>query len=337
MTPMLRDEAEIMVRSGNGGRGAATFHREKFIPEGGPDGGDGGDGGDVILEANPHLNTLTPFMRRRHWRAEHGQPGRGKQCSGRAGADLVLQVPCGTIVRLAATSEIIADLVKSDQRVTVAAGGRGGKGNVHFKSSINQTPRQFGPGEPGVELTLGLELKLIADVGIIGLPNAGKSTLLSRLSKARPKIAAYPFTTLEPQLGVIERDDRVVVVADIPGLIAGAAEGKGLGHRFLRHVERCALLVHLVDGAEGGLDQIRARISTLDRELLRFSPTLAAKPQLLVLTKADLRADLPERAARLAARLGQEVLSISGVTGQGLQELENRLLQQVTSMKEPHL
>jgi GTP-binding protein len=327
---MLRDEAEIVVKSGNGGAGAATFYREKFIPEGGPDGGDGGDGGDVIVEATPHMNTLSTFVRQRHWRAEHGKPGMGKQCFGRFGEDLVLKVPCGTVIRLAETDEIIADMTTPGQRATLAAGGRGGKGNVHWKSATNQTPRQFGPGEPGVTLHLKLELKLIADVGIIGFPNAGKSTLLSRLSRATPKIAAYPFTTLEPQLGVIERLDRTVILADIPGLIEGAADGKGLGHQFLRHVERCPILLHLVDGVEGDAAEMAGRIAVLNAELVKFSPELAGKQQLIVLNKADARPDLPEVAAELAALLKQDVMTLSGVSGQGLQELENRLLQVVS-------
>jgi GTPase len=329
--PMLRDEAEIVVKSGNGGAGAATFYREKFIPEGGPDGGDGGNGGDVIVEATPHMNTLAVFCRQRYWKAEHGKPGMGKQCFGRFGEDLVMKVPCGTIIRLAETDEIIADMTEPGQRTTLAAGGRGGKGNVHWKSSTNQTPRQFGPGEPGVTLNLKLELKLIADVGIIGFPNAGKSTLLSRLSKARPKIAAYPFTTLEPQLGVIERVDRSIILADIPGLIEGASDGRGLGHQFLRHVERCPILLHLVDGSEGDAESMAERIRVLNNELQRFSPELATKPQLIVLNKADTRPDLPEVATALADLLKQNVMTLSGVSGQGLQELENHLLQVVSS------
>jgi GTP-binding protein len=214
--------------------------------------------------------------------------------------------------------------------VTVAAGGTGGKGNVRFKHSTNQTPRQFGPGGRGVELWLKLELKLIADIGIIGFPNAGKSTLLSRLSMARPKIAAYPFTTLEPQLGVIERVDRTLVLADIPGLIEGASAGKGLGHQFLRHVERCPMLVHLVDGAEGDVDELAGRIGVLNTELKRFSEMLSEKPQLIVLNKSDARPELPELGAALSAALGQEVVVISGVSGQGIPELENRLLQLVS-------
>jgi GTP-binding protein len=327
---MLRDEAEILIRSGNGGPGAATFIREKYVPEGGPDGGNGGKGGDVIVVATQHLNTLSQFMRRRHWKAEHGLPGRGSNCFGRGGEDLVIEVPCGTIIRLAETDEIIADMTEVGQRVTLAAGGRGGKGNVHWKSSTNQTPRQFGPGEQGVQLNLKLDLKLIADVGIIGFPNAGKSTLLSRLSHARPKIAAYPFTTLEPQLGVIERMDCSIVLADIPGLIEGASEGRGLGHQFLRHVERCPILLHLVDGADGDLEAIAQRIQVLNRELQQFNNDLAVKPQVIVLNKLDACPELKELAAELSKRLGCEVLTLSGVSGEGLQDLENHLLSAVT-------
>lgn len=322
---MLRDEAEIIVKSGAGGSGALSFYREKFVPEGGPDGGDGGEGGDIIFEATPHMNTLSPFIRRRHWRADSGNKGGGKLCSGKAGEDLVIKVPCGTVIRLIASGEIIADLTTPGQRVTVAAGGRGGKGNARFKSATNQTPRQITPGEPGTELELKLDLKLIADIGIIGFPNAGKSTLLSRVSEARPKIAAYPFTTLEPQLGVIDRADRSVVLADIPGLIEGAADGKGLGHQFLRHVERCAMLLHLVDGSEGDDEVLAERIAVLNRELVRFSDLLAGKPQLIVINKADTRQDLDDVAAALAKRLGLEVLVISGVSGQGIKALEDRL------------
>lgn len=328
--PMLRDEAEIVVKSGHGGAGAATFRREKYIPEGGPDGGDGGKGGDVIVEATPHMNTLSIYVRQHHWRAENGLPGRGQMCFGRSGEDLLMKVPCGTIIRLAETDEIIADLTQPGQRAVLAAGGKGGKGNVHWKSSTHQTPREYGPGEPGVTLRLKLELKLIADVGIIGFPNAGKSTLLSRLSKARPKIAAYPFTTLEPQLGVIERADRSIILADIPGLIEGASDGKGLGHQFLRHVERCPILLHLVDGTDGDAAAMAERIGVLNRELERFSPELSTKQQLIVLNKADARPELPEVAAELAKLLKQEVMTLSGVSGQGLQELENRLLQVVS-------
>jgi GTP-binding protein len=323
---MLKDEVEIKVRSGNGGDGAVTFIREKFRPEGGPDGGDGGRGGDVVMVANPHMNTLGHLVRRPRWRAEDGVKGMGSNCFGKSGEDLIVEVPCGTIVRIVETQEIIADLTQAGQRVVIVAGGRGGKGNVHFKSSVNQTPRQFTPGELGQELHLKLELKLIADVGIVGFPNAGKSTLLSRLSMARPKIAAYPFTTLEPQLGVIERPDRTLVLADIPGLIEGAADGKGLGHQFLRHVERCALLLHLVDGSDGDAETLAERVRVLNAELARFSPELAQRRQLVVLNKLDTRLDLPEIASAVAALLGCEVRCISGVSGQGIKELENHLL-----------
>jgi GTP-binding protein len=251
-------------------------------------------------------------------------------CFGRSGEDLLLKVPCGTVIRLAETEEIIADMTQPGQRAVLAAGGKGGKGNVHWKSSTHQTPREYGPGEPGVTLNLKLELKLIADVGIIGFPNAGKSTLLSRLSKARPKIAPYPFTTLDPQLGVIERTDRSIILADIPGLIEGASDGKGLGHQFLRHVERCPILLHLVDGSEGDAAAMADKIGVLNRELERFSPDLATKQQLIVLNKTDTRQDLPEVATQLASLLKQEVMTLSGVSGEGLQELENRLLQVVT-------
>jgi GTPase len=331
---MLRDEAEIIIKSGSGGAGAATFRREKYIPEGGPDGGDGGKGGDVVVEATPHMNTLSVFVRQRHWRAESGIPGRGQMCFGRSGEDLLLKVPCGTVIRLAETDEIIADMTQPGQRAVLAAGGKGGKGNVHWKSSTHQTPREYGPGEPGVTLNLKLELKLIADVGIIGFPNAGKSTLLSRLSRARPKIAPYPFTTLDPQLGVIERTDRSIILADIPGLIEGASDGKGLGHQFLRHVERCPILLHLVDGSEGDAAAMADKIRVLNRELERFSPDLATKQQLIVLNKSDTRQDMTEVASELAGLLKQEVMTLSGVSGEGLQELENRLLQVVTDHEE---
>jgi len=323
---MLRDEATIQVRSGDGGRGAATFYREKFIPEGGPDGGDGGDGGDIIIEATTHLNTLALYWRKRKWRAKPGEPGMGKQCYGKDGIDLVLKMPCGTIIRRIEDNEILADLTTDGQRIIIAAGGKGGKGNARFKSSVNQVPKQFGPGTPGVELNLRLDLKLIADVGIIGFPNAGKSTLLSRLSAARPKIAPYPFTTLEPQLGVIERPDRTLVLADIPGIIEGAADGKGLGHQFLRHVERCPILLHLVDGSEGDAAELAERVFVLDRELARFSPELAAKRQIIGLTKLDVRPDLVELVPDVAALTKRETLVFSGVSGEGLRAVEDRLL-----------
>jgi len=323
---MLLDEAEIIIRSGNGGPGAVSFRREKFVEFGGPDGGDGGRGGDVVFAATIHMNTLAPFIRRHHWRALHGDPGGGDNCTGKSGPELIVEVPCGTIIRHGETGEVLADLISNGQRAVLAAGGRGGGGNSRYKSATNQVPRRAGGGFRGVELKLKLELKLIADAGIIGFPNAGKSTLLSRLSRAKPKIAAYPFTTLEPQLGVIERDDRTLVLADIPGLIEGAAEGAGLGHQFLRHVERCPVLIHLVDASEGEVDDLAKRIAVLNHELERFSPFLAQKRQLMVLNKADTRLDIDEVRAALATRLGCEVLAISGVSGYGIDDLAKRLL-----------
>ncbi|MFW5750886.1 MAG: GTPase ObgE [Planctomycetota bacterium] len=352
---MLHDEADIEVRSGDGGAGCVSFRREKYIPEGGPDGGDGGRGGDVVLLADDRQSGLGAFVRKHKWRARNGQPGMGRKRSGARGEDAVLRVPVGTLVRHGETEALIADLDHDGARVVVAAGGKGGWGNTRYKTATNQAPRQHGHGEQGVGLPLHLELKLIADVGLIGFPNAGKSTLLSRLSRARPKVAAYPFTTLEPQLGVIERPDRAILLADIPGLVAGAAEGVGLGHTFLRHVERCALLVHLVDGTEGSAQELFERIRVLDAELCRFSAVLAAKRQLVVLNKGDTRADLDQVAQELSAALAGALMcspapvadrpdpvdaravdaravflpgvaAISGVSGQGVEQLANRLL-----------
>lgn len=323
---MFHDEARITVRSGKGGAGAISFRREKYLPWGGPDGGDGGDGGDVVMVANPHLNTLNAFIRRRTWKADSGQPGGTNDCTGADGEDLEIETPVGTVVRLAETGEVLADLVVSGQRVILAAGGRGGRGNAAFKSSVEQAPRRAEPGQPGVSLELALELKLIADAGIMGQPNAGKSTLLARLSSARPKIGPYPFTTLEPQLGVVVHGETHLVLADIPGLIDGASEGHGLGHRFLRHVERCPLLVHLVDGSSGEVAELAAQVRLLDHELAAFSPTLAAKPQLVVLNKLDTRPELPGLAPALSVALGREVLVISAVSGAGCPELVRRLL-----------
>ncbi|MHC5067417.1 MAG: GTPase ObgE [Planctomycetota bacterium] len=325
---MLHDEAEFSVRSGNGGAGCVSFRREKYVPEGGPDGGDGGTGGSVAFVASRHLNTLTKYTRKKRWKAGNGQPGLGRLKSGKDGEDLILEVPQGTIVRHAETDEILADLTDDGQQVVVAAGGQGGWGNARFKRATNQAPRQFGPGTPGTELDVRLQLKLIADAGIIGFPNAGKSTLLSRLSGAKPKIGNYPFTTLEPQLGVVERPDRSLILADIPGLIEGAAEGIGLGHKFLRHVERCPMLVHLVDGSEGEVAELAGQVRILNAELERFSPDLAAKQQMLVLSKADARPDEAAAiAVDLAAELGvDEILVISAVSGVGVRELESRLL-----------
>lgn len=333
---MFHDEAEISVRSGDGGQGCVSFRREKFVPEGGPDGGDGGKGGDVIVVANPHLASLSPFTRKRKWKAANGQPGGSRNKAGPAGADLILELPCGTIIRHAETGEVLADVCEPERPIVLCAGGKGGGGNVRYKSSTNRVPRRAGPGETGTRLPLTLELKLIADIGLLGLPNAGKSTLLSRLSSARPKIANYPFTTLQPQLGVIEEVDRQLVIADIPGLIEGAADGVGLGHQFLRHVERCRLLLHLVDGSQGEVDEITARIAMIQHELQRFSSRLAERPQLLVLNKADLRSDLPSLAQALAERHETTVLTLSAVSGQGLDALRQHLLHSLSDLDKDH-
>jgi GTP-binding protein len=322
---MLIDSATIFVRSGKGGDGIVSFRREKYIPKGGPDGGDGGDGGSVILEASPNVDTLLDFAGRHHWRADDGQPGGGKDCYGKAGDDLIVRLPPGTLVHDAETGELIVDLDEEGRRFVVAPGGKGGLGNARFKTATNQTPLKATPGEPAVERYLRLELKLIADVGLIGLPNAGKSTLLSRISKATPKIADYPFTTLEPNLGIAQvSPDRRIVFADIPGLIEHAHTGQGLGTRFLRHVERTRLLVHLIDvDPVDGSDPVE-NYQIIRKELAAYSPVLADKPELVVLSKRDLVGGDADRdaAVELYGRsLGGAVMTISAATGVGLGDL----------------
>lgn len=321
------DEAKLRVQAGNGGRGSTSFRREKFIPFGGPDGGDGGRGGSVYLRAAAGINTLVDFRIERIWRAQHGEPGSSNDCTGRSGEDLYIPVPIGTVVRDVETGETLGDLAREGEVLAVARGGKGGWGNQRFKSSTNRTPRQYGPGLPGEKRMLELELKVLADVGLLGQPNAGKSTLIRAVSAARPKVADYPFTTLYPNLGVVAvGEHRSFVMADIPGLIEGAAEGAGLGIRFLKHLQRTRVLLHVVDiappdpEADPVLDA-RAIVA----ELKKFSPELALKPRWLVLNKADL---LPEeeaerRAAQIARRLrhrGPRFL-ISGATGRGTREL----------------
>src|SRR5580704_9999009 len=280
---MFVDEAKIYVKGGNGGNGCVAFRREKYVPRGGPSGGDGGAGGSIILEANPHDNTLLRYRYNREFRADRGRHGEGSQCSGHSGDDMVLKVPVGTVVLDERTGERIADLTAPGQKIVVAHGGRGGRGNQHFAKPWHQAPRESEEGQPGEERHLKLELKLLADVGLVGFPNAGKSTLISRISAAHPKIADYPFTTLEPSLGVVSADGptgrgRTYVVADLPGLIEGAHEGAGLGVRFLRHVERTRLLVHLVDVSEGsGRDPV-SDFDIVMGELEGFSPDLVRKP-----------------------------------------------------------
>ena len=325
---MFLDHVQLRVEAGHGGAGAMSFRREKFAPEGGPDGGDGGLGGSIHLAANRSLNTLNFYRHKRDFAAGRGRPGEGCLRHGRDGENIRLEVPRGTVVRDAETGEVLAELLDDGQEVCVARGGRGGLGNARFRSSTNRTPRHHQPGEDGEVRLLDLELKLIADVGLVGFPNAGKSTLVSRLSAARPKIAGYPFTTLEPQLGVVSLDrfggDALDswVIADIPGLIEGAAGGAGLGIQFLRHVERTRMLLHLVDLSDPVTEPAEA-IRVIEGEVRAFSPVLAAKPRWLVGTKADALQDEDRRRAfeALCTARGQRPIFISGVTGEGLREL----------------
>jgi len=324
---MFVDEAEIYVKAGDGGAGCVSFRREASVPRGGPDGGDGGDGGSVVFHARPGLDTLLDFKGRHDWRAANGQPGRGKDMSGASGDDLVVPVPPGTLIYDKRLGILLKDLDTPDMRVTIARAGRGGRGNARFATSTNQTPRTAQPGEPGEERHLRLELKLIADVGLVGLPNAGKSTLLARLSAARPKIADYPFTTLEPNLGIVEAGpDRRFVMADLPGLIEGAHRGIGLGDEFLRHVERTRVLLHLVEvQPHAGLEPAEAW-RTIRAELAGYSPALAGKPELVVLTKADMAPDADVAARALGKAVGRPVFVISSASGQGLNRLVGAIL-----------
>ena len=320
---MFVDEARISVAGGDGGNGCVSFRREKFVPRGGPDGGDGGDGGSVVLVADTEVNTLLPFRYRTIFRAERGRHGEGAQRTGRSGDDLLVQVPVGTSVMDATSDVVLADLARAGDRVVIARGGRGGRGNARFATSTNRAPTRHDPGGEGAQLMLRLELKLLADVGLVGFPNAGKSTFLSRVSAARPKIADYPFTTLAPSLGVARVDDEhTLVVADIPGLIEGAHGGAGLGDRFLRHIERCRVILHLVDPTTHGRSFAQA-IDTIDRELELYSKKLSEKPQILVLTKKDALQDqevLSEALAE-ARRRGRPLYVVSAVTGEGLDVL----------------
>jgi GTP-binding protein len=326
---MFVDEARIVVKAGNGGNGCVAFRREKFVPRGGPSGGDGGSGGSVYLEANPHDNTLLRFRYNPEYRAERVRNGEGSNRSGASGSDLVIPVPVGTVVFDEESGEQLADLTAPGQRVLLARGGRGGRGNARFAKPWHQAPREFEEGQPGEEKKLRLELKLLADVGLIGFPNAGKSTLISRISAARPKIADYPFTTLEPHLGVVSADgpedpaSRTFVVADLPGLIEGAHRGAGLGTRFLRHIERTRLLAHLIDTSDASdRDPVRD-FETIGGELAAFSAALAEKPMLVVATKLDATTDPSrlEALRRFCAARGLEFYSISSASGQGLREL----------------
>jgi GTPase len=332
---MFYDQAKIFISSGNGGDGMISFRREKHVPRGGPDGGDGGRGGDIIFVVNTRLNSLSYYHRKVHFKAGHAGHGGRKKMSGANGESLRLEVPPGTVIRDAETGEILADLVAPDAEVVMLAGGRGGRGNTHFASSTQQAPRLAERGEPGEERWLTLELKLIADVGIVGVPNAGKSTLLSVVSAARPKIADYPFTTLAPSLGVVQLDDRdSLVMADIPGLIEGAAAGTGLGHDFLRHIERTRVLIHLLDGSASDPLQDWAMIN---QELALYDVVLEVKPQLVVLNKMDL----PDAVAweplvkERVAKEGYAFCAISAVTNQGVREMLYLVKQMLDEAPEP--
>jgi GTPase len=319
------DQVRIHVKAGDGGNGAVAFRREKYVERGGPSGGDGGQGGSVVFVADENLTTLLDYRYQQHHRAKSGEHGMGSDMNGRSAPDLVLGVPVGTIIKDEATGEVLADLSEKGQRFIAARGGRGGLGNMNFATSTRQAPRFAQDGKAGEERALVLELKLLADVGLVGFPNAGKSTLISRVSRARPKIADYPFTTLVPNLGLVQyRDERSFVMADIPGLIEGASEGAGLGHQFLRHVERCRVLIHVIDlFAQGeGREPVRD-FEILRKELGKHSPELAQKPQIVAANKIDLpeaRAKLPELAAEMKQQ-GLPLFPISAATGEGLQPL----------------
>jgi GTP-binding protein len=333
---MFVDEAKIYVKAGDGGRGCVSFRREKFVPLGGPDGGDGGRGGDVILQADKTLQTLLDYSYRQHHKAQRGAHGQGSDKHGRRGEDCVLRVPVGTVVRDLETGEVLADLCEDGARVVVARGGRGGRGNARFKSPTNRAPRFAEEGQPGEERWLLLELKLLADVGIMGYPNAGKSTLISRISAARPKIADYPFTTLTPNLGVVKRPNyQSFVVADIPGLIEGSHAGKGLGSRFLRHIERTALLVHLIDCTPQEGRSPAGDFEALNRELELFDPALAARPQIVACNKMDIpeaRANFELHRPYFEER-GLEAYPISAATGEGVEALVNALSRKLADLK----
>ncbi len=323
------DLAKVYIRSGSGGNGCISFRREKYIEFGGPDGGDGGRGGDVVIETVDGLNTLIDFRYQQHFFAKNGQPGMGQQRTGKSGDDIVLRVPVGTEILDEDEETVIADMTELGQRIVLAQGGNGGFGNLHFKSATNQAPRRANPGLAGIERTIWLRLKLIADVGLLGLPNAGKSTFLAATSNARPKIADYPFTTLVPNLGVVGVDGVEFVVADIPGLIEGAHEGRGLGDQFLGHVERCAVLLHLVDGTS---DDVVADYETIITELEEYGGALADKPRVTVLNKVDalLDEEIDEKRAALEEASQGRVMLMSGVAKQGTTEVLRALRFQIS-------
>lgn len=321
------DEAKFYVKAGDGGNGCVSFRREKYVPKGGPDGGDGGSGGSIIIEVSSKLYSLIDFRYRSHFKAQSGASGQGARKSGKKGKDFILEVPIGSIITDAESGEFLVDLDTNGMRFIAAAGGAGGGGNCHYATAQNRAPRQAGKGQPGQERWLRIELKLLADVGLIGLPNAGKSTLLSKLSAANPKVADYPFTTLAPQLGVLHLEDGVnCIIADIPGLIEGAHQGAGLGHKFLRHIERTRVLLHVIDSSAEG-DEPLVQFRTLETELRCYNEELIDRKRLVLLNKIDLLQDearLNELVSRFA-ELGVDVLSISALTGQGIDQLRTIL------------
>lgn len=336
---MFADSARIIIKSGKGGDGHVSFRREKYVPNGGPDGGDGGKGGDVIFVVDEGLNTLTDFRHKRKYAAQNGEEGKKRNCHGKNGADIIVKVPAGTILREAETNKVIADMSGDNVRQVILKGGRGGNGNQHYATSTMQAPKYAQPGQPGIELEVRLELKVIADVGLVGFPNVGKSTLLSRVTNADPKIANYHFTTLNPNLGVVDLDDgQGFVIADIPGLIEGASEGIGLGHEFLRHIERTKVMIHMVDAASTeGRDPI-ADIYAINKELEAYDPNLMKKPQVIAANKIDaIYSEDEDPVEKLRAEFepkGIRVFAISAVSGQGLKELLYsvwEMLQQIDS------
>ena len=336
---MFADSARIIIKSGKGGDGHVSFRREKYVPNGGPDGGDGGKGGDVIFQVDEGLNTLTDFRHRRKYAAENGEEGRKRNCHGKNGADIIVKVPAGTIIRDAETDKVIADMSGDNTRQIILKGGRGAKGNQNYATATMQAPKYAQPGQPGIELEVRLELKVIADVGLVGFPNVGKSTLLSRVTNAQPKIANYHFTTLNPNLGVVDLDEgQGFVIADIPGLIEGASEGIGLGHEFLKHIERTKVMIHMVDAASTeGRDPI-ADIYAINKELEAYNPELAKKPQVIAANKIDaIYAGDEDPVAKLRQEFepqGIRVFAISAVSGKGLKELlyaVNEMLQNMDS------
>ena len=345
---MFVDEAKITVKAGDGGNGCVAFRREKYVPRGGPSGGDGGHGGSIYLEANPNDNTLLRYRYNREFKGDRGRHGEGSNCTGYSGSDTILQVPVGTLAYDVQTGETIADLATPGQRVLIAHGGRGGRGNQHFAKPWHQAPREHEEGHPGEERTIRLELKLLADVGLVGFPNAGKSTLISVISAARPKIANYPFTTLEPNLGVVNADGgtgghgtelgRTFVVADLPGLIEGAHEGAGLGIRFLKHVERTRLLVHLIDTSDMTIDDPIHSFNVIAGELHSFSPSLSLKPLIVIATKLDATTDKThlEELHEFCREHNLEFHAISAATGEGVKELTRAIADALDKIPKPH-